>query len=209
MTNRRLTAFTLIELLVVISIIGILAGMLVPVLSSAKRKARATQCVNHLRQMSMATFLYAEENAGHLPYAWYDSDDNSVNNFYSLLMPVLYNTAFDGYYDFERKVFACPTRLTEPLVGPSPFKVSYGMNQFNSVKFPNSKTRRLAEAQANTPATTLLMADAAYTHNHEPLRDFDPYFVGYRHSTRANIAFYDGHVAPHSMKQTNQLTVQF
>lgn len=42
--------FTLIELLVVISIIGILVGLLFPVISMARSRARDTQCKNNLRQ---------------------------------------------------------------------------------------------------------------------------------------------------------------
>ncbi len=42
-------AFTLIELLVVIVIVGILAGLLIPVMGRARESARRAQCANNLR----------------------------------------------------------------------------------------------------------------------------------------------------------------
>jgi prepilin-type N-terminal cleavage/methylation domain-containing protein/prepilin-type processing-associated H-X9-DG protein len=207
--GSRCRAFTLIELLVVIAVIAILASMLMPALSAAKQKARATQCLNNIRQMTTATFMYCEEKNDQLPFAWYDSEDNSVNNFHALLMPLLSGREFDGYYDFGKGVFACPARQREPLVGPTPFRISYGMNQYNSVKFPDPKTHRLTDAQAKAPSSTLMIADLGYFHNHEPLPGMTAYFIGYKHNGRANMAFYDGHVTAHSLKQTNDLTLEF
>jgi len=64
-----LLALTLIELLVVLAIIGILASLLLPALARAKTKAHNAVCINNLRELGVATRLYAEENNNRLPSA--------------------------------------------------------------------------------------------------------------------------------------------
>ena len=59
--------FTLIELLAVIGVIGILAGLLFPVISRAKDRAASTHCKSNLRQLGIAARLYADENEGRFP----------------------------------------------------------------------------------------------------------------------------------------------
>ncbi len=61
-------AFTLIELLAVLVIIAILAGILLPVFSSAKGSAKQSACLSNLHQIGAATLMYLSDYDGNYPY---------------------------------------------------------------------------------------------------------------------------------------------
>ena len=73
-------AFTLIELLVVITIIGILAGMLLPALSKSKTKAQAIKCLGNLKQLQLCWLMYPDDNRENLVIG-YNGDPNAPDRW--------------------------------------------------------------------------------------------------------------------------------
>ena len=65
--KRKINRFTLIELLVVIAIIAILAGILMPALSSARSRSRAVKCQSNLSQLGLVYNNYSDDNNGFVP----------------------------------------------------------------------------------------------------------------------------------------------
>ena len=101
--SRR--AFTLIELLVVIAVIGILAAILLPALARSKAVAKRIHCVGNLRQLALATHLYADDYEDWLPsYAHRNSLDVHDRDGWMMNWDWLF---WNGYLDRNTNVFQC------------------------------------------------------------------------------------------------------
>jgi len=118
--------FTLIELLVVIAIIAILAAILFPIFTSAKKRANQTNCGAHLKQISTAVMMYASDNGGRLPRL-YDSAWFTTNLTYIGLKPYIKN---DRIWQCPGGGLPCDFDRSDPHRPPVRYQIDYRFNDY-------------------------------------------------------------------------------
>ncbi|MGC4042269.1 MAG: prepilin-type N-terminal cleavage/methylation domain-containing protein [Armatimonas sp.] len=107
--SPRKAAFTLIELLVVIAIIAILAAILFPVFAQARAKARTVATMSNLKQIGIASMMYAQDYDETVHPAERNYGDYRAYPYY--LYP--YSKNFDFFWD------AAQERYTDGKLDPA------------------------------------------------------------------------------------------
>jgi len=80
-------AFTLIQLLITITIIGILASLLLPVLRQVREASYSVVCASNLRQLGLGLRTYSQDNRGMLPSTQDPSGGAGDRTFFARVMP--------------------------------------------------------------------------------------------------------------------------
>lgn len=219
--SRSVRGFTLVELLVVIAVIAVLAGLLLPGLARSRQASLGTACLNHLRQLQLASLTYAADFQDHLPpnsYSFVVGDTNSPiitdsswapgdvtrdtttsNLMASVLFPYLKTTA----------VYRCPadrSTLFDPVRGHRiPRTRSYNLNVWLNCDLAYGAAKTVAEASRPSASDVFSfidtheddIVDATFgiePNNGGPYTDRWVDLPADRHRGGANLAFVDGHV---------------
>jgi len=141
-TGQR-SAFTLIELLVVIAIIAILAALLLPALSSSKEAAKRTACKNNLKQMTLSSIMYADDNGGMFASAGQTDPYYILQTYRNMLMQS---------YNIQRASFYCPSNPGWNQDGYWDFSPPSGITVMGYFYFVGNKTYNTTTSYYSDPA---------------------------------------------------------
>jgi prepilin-type N-terminal cleavage/methylation domain-containing protein len=205
--SRR--GFTLLELLVVIAILAILASLLLPVLSSARDRAKRTACLNNLRQINLGVHLYADGHGDALSLVSTNMSPSVFTDYKDWMKSYV---GLKGVSSAQDAIFACPadTFCLPDTIGSAPQSChslsnhnysSYVFNAGNIRKdppytnaFPGIAGRKLTSIRNPTKTVLVTEQPALCPYSWHQARKLAA--KEYQFNNAPNfVSFVDGHVS--------------
>jgi len=166
------SAFTLVELLVVIAVIALLLGVMLPVIGSARARARATISMSNLRQWGIGYANFSADRKGLMPWEGLKDAKDMVTNladrqryWANAVAPMLDQPAYvdiaqpDGAVPVppsSNSIFIDPSAVA-PVDGSGAFtgwQIAGTTQRFYFSYVPNSQLNNTLEAQMDALPTT-------------------------------------------------------
>lgn len=208
----RSERFTLIELLVVIAIIAILAAILLPALSRAKKQTLKISCVNRMKNVGIAVEGYRGDYDGWYPvqYGWNGSQFPwpGVYRFDNQILPYLNKKSGQcGQHETaSANILQCPANGYRPGMDltTSRLHISVGgglyFNYYSTVFFgygyqwTGYDYNPKKQFSRNKPSTIIMCGEVKGVNNRIGYITNGLFDCLWAHFSRQNLLFLDGHV---------------
>ena len=194
------SAFTLIELLVVIAIIAILAAMLMPALQQAREKGKSAKCLSNLKNINLSFQMYISS------YRVFPNTYRLATNSSSWVYCL--NGSTDLPEEKEKQWF-CPG---------SNYQLQSGISESDKLLATVKRNYTTADdlckespVQIHRPSKLPIALDASDKQTDWSINGWETTKIqmGYRHNSRCNVLYFDGHTGDEHQDRWTDFNKEF
>lgn len=211
----RAKGLTLVEVLVVIAVIALLSTISIPVLQKSKQQGKDLICVNNLRQLGVAVFVYANEKITY-PQGFCGNPNCHpsipIDDYRKLNTSLIKDWQLSWWWfhfltdiieeDFSKgSILSCPSKqLTDASLSKNILCGNYGINyaicKISTASSAEFSGTPLRPDQVKSPAGKLLLMDSGYAliswKAFVPDASLDPAAIGFELESRQDSYFLPG-----------------